>query len=364
MSKLIVNKIDDILGSYSTNGYASSSIGNYSDTLGMSKNILNNIEANLHFAEENELMSKLSSKNSLNNKSNSDIPTDSIYSSTSANSNTKRKKINSPQKIQIENSSNPKLKINHENRDFEKSDKQKNEINQILNEIKKEKINTKTNDNKKNINSVKKDKFSDKTNKKKEIQNKKLNNVFMTKVEIEGEVKSSSEEETKIPYEEDDLLDSSDDDFKINPELKKEMNDFKNLLTEINDLKKGMKNEFDELQYLIKYVDRTSNRVNRHFNGISNLFQQSGIKPKTDNVLHKLREEAEENDDEFDDEYDRKNNIYNKEKNMNRIKDNLIHLQDNFIGYYKNFDGGMKNIESNVSKCKHMLLYEKKKMRK
>lgn len=356
MSKLIVNKIDDILGSYSTPGYASSSISNYSDTLGLSKNILNNIETNLQIAEENELLRKLASKNAKYTS----IPMDSVYSNASGSS-TSRKKLSSAGNLKknlsenIKNKDNNDFKIDKkENKDFEKSEKQAKEINKIISEIQKEKAQQKGKSGASDI----KDKKS-KGKKKSENKAKNRKDVFMTKVEIEGEIKSSSEEEeveNKMKFEEEDLFDSSDEDIKVNPELRKEMNDFRNMINEINDLKRGMQTEFDELQFLIKYVDGTSTRVNRHMNGISNLFQQSGLKPKSDNILHRLREDPEESADDLD---GKNNNFYDKVKNMDRIKDNLIHLQDNFIGYYKNFDGGMKNIETNVAKCKHMLLYEK-----
>jgi len=360
MSKLIVNKIDDILGSYSNPGYASSSISNYSDTLGLSKNILNNIETNLQIAEENDLRTKFANKN----YKSSSIPTDS-YSNTSANS-ISRKKLSSEGNLKKKSNEN-----NNSNKDFnnvsnnnqenkakkylENTEKQAKEIDNIINEIQKEKTPHKSNA------SDKAKKGISKAKKKIEGKSKIQKDVFMTKVEIEGEIKSSSEEEEKerkIPFDEADLYDSSDEDVKVNPELRKEMNDFRNMINEIDELKNGMKNEFDELQFLIKYVDGTSTRVNRHMNGISNLFQQSGLKPKSDNALHRLSEEDEESDDEYG---KNKNNLYNKNKNMDRIKDNLINLQDNFIGYYKNFDGGMKSIETNVAKCKQMLLYEKKK---
>jgi len=357
MSKLIVNKIDDILGSYSTPGYASSSIGNYSDTLGLSKNILNNIESNLYMAEENELLNKFSSKNLLSKNSKStNITNDNVSQNTPSNSLI-RKKINSAKNFKNELNNNNQTDYNKikDEKNKENNEKQKKEINEIVNEIEKEK--SKKSKNSQIENAKKSNTKNPKNHKENNSKNKK--DVFMTKVEIEGEIKSSSEDDQKIPYTEDDLFDSSDEDFKVNPELSKEINDFKYMMSEINDLKKGMQNEFDELQYLIKYVDGTSTRVNRHMNGISNLFQQSGLKPKSDKYLHKLQEDSEESDNGNDHK-----NIYNKAKNMERIKDNLINLQDNFIGYYKNFDGGMKNIESNVSKCKQMLLYEKNKEEK
>lgn len=436
MSKLIVNKIDDILGAYTNPGYASSSITNYNDTLGLSKNILTNIEANLQIAEENDLLSKFGKNSGKNNsdktgklnnisskkdynetpmmsgdKNNNLISTvndnDTRYSNfTSASANfssnnnkndnnftdIKRKKLhsaNSQNKIknnikQKEKESFYNLnKLNNTNfQNAEKLEKNSREaVNEIVSEMTKEEIekNIKSKVERRNSKSLNKLGKASKKKKSKKAKQKNDKGVFMTKIDIEGMLNSSSDEgkdaernkENKIenenekepskplPYtdiNEDDLFDSSDEEIKTNPEIKKEMDDFRYMLMEINGLKKNIQNEFDELQFLIKYVDGTSTRVNRHFNGISNLFKESGLKPKSDKKLYKLKEASDESDDDYN---KADNGIYNKEKNMDKIKSNLINLQDNFIGFYKNFDEKMKNIESKNGKFKNMLLYEK-----
>ena len=320
MSKLIVNKIDDILGAYPNSGYASTSIGSYTDTLSLSKNILNNLETNLQIAEESELISKMLKNN------NHQRP------------DSKRQK----EKYLPSENNNNTLYSNNSSNSAKNSFKSEN----IKPNIKKEKLS--------NIKSEKLEKNSKDDHNLKSVKNtKNKKDVFMTKVDIEDNLSSSDEDLKNLS--DDDIFNSSNEDVKLNPEMKKDMQDFRNIMGEINDFKKNIKNEFDELQFLIKYVDGTSTRVNRHMNGISNLFSQSGLKSKGEKDLYKLKED----NDEYDED-DNNRGLYNKNKNMDRIKDNLINLQDNFIGYYKNFDDGMKKIETKNSKYKNMLLYDKK----
>jgi len=391
MSKLIVNKIDDILGCYSNPGQAS---------LGLSKNILNNIEMNLLMAEENELKNnalmgiyKHSNYDKDKDKDNDDDNKNYINSlPLSANTNRRRlpsaKSTSNTSNLKEINTNNNKNKKTNNKKEF-KEDKFNTKNKKINNkkDFKEDKINSNKN-NKENennednyndtktkmavnmiINQVKRDEEKEKKLKKKNKEKNKVDkkkmireinkDVFMTKIDIEGKNKSSSsssELELKKLPEEEDLFDSSDEDIKGNPVLEKEMRDFRNMMEEIESLKQGNKYEFDELQYLISYVEGTNTRINRHMNGVSNLFKESGIKPKGKKVLEKLSEESGS-----DEEYYRKgeSNLYDKDKNMGKIKDNLINLQDNFICYYKNFHNEMKDIEGKNTKYKNMLLYEK-----
>jgi hypothetical protein len=383
MSKLIVNKIDDILGCYSNPGQASSSISKYSDTLGLSKNILNNIEMNLLMAEENELKSNAlmgiykykndekdkdkekDNKNYINslplsaNSNRRKLPSAKSTSNTSNlkeininnNNNNKNKKINNKKDFKEDKiNSNKNNKENENNEDNYNDTKTKMAVNMIINQVKR--------DEEKEKKLKKKNKEKNKVDKKKMIR--EINkDVFMTKIDIEGKNKnssSSSELEVKKLQEEEDLFDSSDEDLKGNPELQKDMNDFRIMMEEIESLKQGNKYEFDELQYLIKYVEGTNTRINRHMNGVSNLFKESGIKPKGKIGLEKLSEISDSDEGHY-----RKgeSSLYDKDKNMGKIKDNLINLQDNFICYYKNFHNEMKDIEGKNTKYKNMLLYEK-----
>jgi hypothetical protein len=384
ISKLIVGKVDDILGNYNppVPGYASAIKNNFSDSInygsviglsnGLSKNISDNKELNLNLKLDSQDTEDISVNSKVNYKENKDyknlkkntpseksLPSISRLSSKRENNikSIKDKIIREKKTVNNNNTdtTNSANKYNSTIPNIEKSNKEFKE-----DKIKENKIIESKNKNKETNNKRYKNKDIDKE-KDSEINNNKNNpkNVFLTKVEIEGKIKSSSEE--KKNYEE-DLMESSTDEENIITNIEpKKVDDFRYMIEEIESLKQGAKNEYDELQYLIKYVGKASTRVNRHMYGVSNLFKESGINTKTANKknINKFIENSD--DDNSDNNSNRNYELYNKEKNMGRIKDNLINMQDNFIGFYKNFDSKMKNIEINNKKFKNKILYDKTK---
>jgi hypothetical protein len=176
--------------------------------------------------------------------------------------------------------------------------------------------------------------------------------TFMTDVGIEGETKVQSkyiqENDKKIR----DMLNEIDDIDKLlqddeekeylaeNPEHRGEVEYFKNLIAEVDSYKRNMKEELDELQYLIKFVDQTKGRINRHKYGVSNMFKETGLQANNKNKL-------EESDPEDSDEhvYYNQAGMYDKTKNLSKIKNNLFNLQGNVLNYYHNFNDKMKKIE-------------------
>jgi hypothetical protein len=369
ISKLIVGKVDDILGSYNAPipGYASATKNTYSESSGLSKNILENKELNFKFKSDSPNKEGIDINSKVNNRDNKTInkdilsekslPSVSTHSSKRENNikSIKEKIIRDKKTIKSNNNTNYSKTNNFNNQNIEKNDNKeyKEEMckqNKIL-------------ENKNKHKEIKhKDKHKVKDRNEQNDNKKNQKDVFMTKVGIEGKIRSSSSEnEEKINYEE-DLLESSSDEECIKTNLEpKKVDDFRNMIEEIEYLKQGAKNEFDELQYLINYVGKASTRVNRHIYGVSNLFKESGLNSNKENRknLNKYMEDSDDNNSERN--TNKNYGIYDKEKNMGKIKDNLINMQDNFIGFYKNFDSKMKNIENDNKKFKNKILYDKTK---
>lgn len=138
----------------------------------------------------------------------------------------------------------------------------------------------------------------------------------------------------------------------ISPEHQQDMKDFRNMMMEVDGYKRSMQDEFDELQYLIKFVDNTKSKVNRHMFGVSNVFTQTKLKTVHSNKLRENEEnsgsDGENNEDEI---------LYNKEKNLSKIKDKLFNIQDNVITYHHNFLTRMTKVEKKNSKYKN-IIYE------
>ena len=108
------------------------------------------------------------------------------------------------------------------------------------------------------------------------------------------------------------------------------------MIEEVDMYKKNITDEFDELQYLIKYVKNTNKKVDRHMKGINNLYEQAKI--KKNNKLIDL-------DYSFDSNNENSNNyrVY-KERNLNKIKDNLLGITGNVISYHQDLRKNMDDI--------------------
>jgi hypothetical protein len=197
-------------------------------------------------------------------------------------------------------------------------------------------------------------------------KNKK--NTFMTDVEVEqikkseyeGSNKSNINKPSKFMEEEnkkveeiikninsiDDVFNDELNSHDVNDRLRRDAEDFKNLIADIDEYKQSIKDEFDELQYLIKFADDTRGRVSRFKSGVNNVFQKAGMKPKT------ITNDSFENE-EKDDLSDRRNDsgdddistVYNKLKNMSKIKDSLYNIHDGMIDYYQKFNNKVGQIK-------------------
>ena len=179
-----------------------------------------------------------------------------------------------------------------------------------------------------------------------------------------------------------DEVDSGD----INKQIKelslldKQGSDFRALMEDIDDYKNQIHEEFDEIQYLIKFADKTHKLIGRHKNVISNIFKGAGLKPKrnydeyeednenlNDKNEVKVKKKKKDSFDDYDNynEYDDEpryingyyyrnarrddedlNEVFDKMKKINKIKDNLSNIQDDFLGYHSNLKHKIKEMHS------------------
>ena len=168
--------------------------------------------------------------------------------------------------------------------------------------------------------------------------------------------------------------DSNIDDisFEGSPEFRKkmeqEMADFKALVDEIDGYKQELREEFDEVKYLIKFADNTHRLIDRHKNVMGSIFKGAGLKTRSQLYAEEGRsnsvqnkevkeidsEEENEDDDSYKD-YSRNSNntsldditgVFNKLKKINQIKDNLGNIQDSFLDYHKRLKENIQRAQS------------------
>ena len=173
--------------------------------------------------------------------------------------------------------------------------------------------------------------------------------------------------------------------------MAKNKHDFEELIKEIDGYKKEMQEEFDEIQYLIKFTNNTEKLITRHKNVINGIFKGAGLSKK--NIDEKLNDEddkdkdkdkdkkvkrnksqsrsriqgyldivkevdkmdqayAEEEDiEDYDDEFlttsvSQLNGVFYKMKKINQIKDNLCNIQDDCLGYHEKLKDTLKRSQS------------------
>ena len=291
-------------------------------------------------------------------------------------------------------SADPKLKQikmpkSKKNLDF---DQNMPNINISMNELKKEKKLPKV--KKKKMNKNYKDGFLTgvgiiKT-KKKEIPEKKeqRNNRFM-----EENDRAINEMLHNIDEIDDFIKDPEKTDdsylFEGSPDYKEKMaksrKEFEELIKEIDGYKKEMEDEFDIIQYLIKFTNNTEKLITRHKNVINGIFKGAGLqkqiiddkndkekenseknrkvksvnKSRIQNYLDIVKEVDkmeqdninEEDFENYDDEFlttsvSELNGVFYKLKKINQIKDNLSNIQDDCLGYHEKLRDTLKRSQS------------------
>ena len=139
--------------------------------------------------------------------------------------------------------------------------------------------------------------------------------------------------------------------------LGREGKDFRQLINDIDTYKDQVHEEFDEVQYLIKFANNTHKLINRHKNVMTNIFKGAGLRPRnfeeieSENAKQKNQKPKKIIEEEDEDEphyrggyYYRKakdevpdlNEVFDQLKKINKIKDNLSNIQDDFLGYHQN----------------------------
>ena len=236
---------------------------------------------------------------------------------------------------------------------------------------------------------------------------KKYKDGFLTGVGLIKTKKKKEERKNKFMVQNDEeinaMLHNIDeiDNFIKNPEkgkdshlfegspgyrdrMAKNKQDFEELIREIDGYKKEMQEEFDEIQYLIKFTNNTEKLITRHKNVINGIFKGAGLSKKNldeklneDNKNNKIRrthslskgriqgyldivkeadkieqEYIEDMDiEEYDDEFlttsvSELNGVFYKMKKINQIKDNLCNIQDDCLGYHEKLKDTLKRSES------------------
>ena len=259
------------------------------------------------------------------------------------------------------------------------------------------------------MNDLKKEKKLPKVKKKKNMKNYK--DGFLTGVGIiktkKKEIPEKKEQRNNRFMEENDraineMLHNIDeiDDFISDPEktkdaylfegspdykerMAKSRRDFEELIKEIDGYKKEMQDEFDIIQYLIKFTNNTEKLIDRHKNVINGIFKGAGLqkqiiddkndKDKKDNgrkiksvnknriqnyldivkEVDKMEQENinEEDIENYDDEFlttsvSELNGVFYKLKKINQIKDNLNNIQDDCLGYHEKLRDTLKRSQS------------------
>ena len=182
-------------------------------------------------------------------------------------------------------------------------------------------------------------------------------------------------EKTKDAY----LFDGSPD---YKERMAKSKKDFEELIKEIDGYKKEMEDEFDIIQYLIKFTNNTEKLITRHKNVINGIFKGAGLQ-KT--IINDKNDDKDEKDrktksvskgriqqyldivkevdkmekdntnvddlDIYDDEFltssvSELNGVFYKLNKINQIKDNLSNIQDDCLGYHEKLRDTLKRSQS------------------
>ena len=255
------------------------------------------------------------------------------------------------------------------------------------------------------INDLKKEKKLTKVKTKK--SSKKHKDGFLTGVGLIKTKKKKEERQNKFMVQNDEeinaMLHNIDelDNFIKNPEkgkdshlfegspgyrerMAKNKHDFEELIKEIDGYKKEMQEEFDEIQYLIKFTNNTEKLITRHKNVINGIFKGAGLSKKNldekmnendkNNKIKRTRSQSksriqgyldivkevdkmdqeyeEEGDiEDYDDEFlttsvSQLNGVFYKMKKISQIKNNLCNIQDDCLGYHEKLKDTLKRSES------------------
>ena len=268
------------------------------------------------------------------------------------------------------------------------------------------------------MNDLKKEKKLPKVRKKKHMKNYKdgfLTGVGIIKTKKKENVEKKEQRNNRFMEENDrainEMLHNIDeiDDFINDPEktkdsylfegspdfkdrMAKSRKEFEELIKEIDGYKKEMEDEFDLIQYLIKFTNNTEKLITRHKNVINGIFKGAGLqkqiindknengkvdkgrkiksvsKSRIQNYLDIVKEVDkmdqadinEENFEDYDDEFlttsvSELNGVFYKLKKINQIKDNLNNIQDDCLGYHEKLKDTLKRSQSARPQLRKMI---------
>ena len=312
----------------------------------------------------------------------------SKMSSTNASTKTPNSNLEEEQKIEKAPirppSADPKLKFPHSNQNLE-FDQNMPDINININNIKRGSKNKLPKVKTKKTSKKHKDGFLTGVGIIKTKKEKRQNKFMAQKDEAINEMLHNIDEIDnfiKNPEEgKDSHLFEGSPDYK--DRMAKSKRDFEELINEIESYKKEMQEDFDIIQYLIKFTNNTEKLIARHKNVINGIFKGAGLsKQNIDDKLNeedkkerkikstnksriqgymdivkevdKMEQEAVDEDDfmDYDDDeflttsVSQLNGVFYKMKKINQIKDNLCNIQDDCLGYHEKLKNTLKRSES------------------
>ena len=145
-----------------------------------------------------------------------------------------------------------------------------------------------------------------------ELHKRKAKDTFITDLEFERNTKIEEN------YEE---IDHPKENYYI------KQDNFKNILDEIKNAKKQIQSEYDELNYLKKYLQDTKTSMKRHIYGIKTV-----IKKVESNIYHNPVNKLVNS---FEGKAIKENKIIDKNIQISKISNNLFGTKNNVIGFNK-----------------------------
>ena len=164
-----------------------------------------------------------------------------------------------------------------------------------------------------------------------DVNKRKAKDTFITEIDFERKAKI---EEKPILFEKLEETGSS----KENNYIKNDFSNFKNMLNEIENAKKQIQSEYDDLNYLIKYVKDTKTSVKRHISGVKSIINKTGANKYLKPVI-KL-------DNSFEGKAKKEHKVFDKNKQISKITNNLFGITNNVIGFHKTLSQNMNEIET------------------
>lgn len=158
-------------------------------------------------------------------------------------------------------------------------------------------------------------------------------------------------------------IDESDNDVTkdLNINIQEDESDFikkdkimlKEMFAQLDEIKRLSREKEDELQALIRITKQTTKNLDKHFEGINDLYSKTGIRKKEDKTIDEVSD-----DDEYSSYKGKKTTSnYNDDpevlaKNLNLIKDKLLNVTGGVVSYHRNLEDHISTLRKNNDKIR------------